>query len=154
MYSKRSGIRKKAMKGGFLPMFAPLMGMMGNPMEMMQKMNPLNMLMGKGVVHPQYQYSGAGVVHPQYQYSGAGVVHPQYKYKGGMSAGEFFNPMTSPLSPLSWASKMFGGGQVGGGQVGGKKKRSSARGQKVAHLMRTQGMTLGQASKHLKNMGE
>ena len=150
MYSKRSGIRKKAMKGGFLPMFAPLMGMMGNPMEMMQKMNPLNMLMGKGVVHPQYQYSGAGVVHPQYQYSGAGVVNPQYKYKGGMSAGEFFNPMTSPLSPLSWASKMFGGGQVGG-----KKKRApSARGQKVAHLMRTKGMTLGQASKHLKNMGE
>jgi hypothetical protein len=67
-----------------------------------------------------------------------------------MSAGEFFNPMTSPLSPLSWASKMFGGGMVGG-----KKKRApSARGQKVAHLMRTQGMTLGQASKHLKNMGE
>jgi hypothetical protein len=137
------------MKGGFLPMFAPMLGMMGNPMEMMQKFNPMNMLMGKGVVHPQYQYSGTGVVHPQYKYSGAGVVHPQYQYKGGMSAGEFFNPMTSPLSPLSWAKSMFGGGQVGG-----KKKRSSARGQKVAHLMRTQGMTLGEASKHLKNMGE
>jgi hypothetical protein len=148
MYSKRSSIRKKAMKGGFLPMFAPMMGMMGNPMEMMGK------LMGRGVVQPQYQYQGAGVVQPQYQYQGAGVVQPQYKYKGGMSAGEFFNPMTSPLSPLSWAKKMFGGGQVGGGMVGGKKKRSSARGQKVAHLMRTQGMTLGQASKHLKNMGE
>ena len=149
MYSKRSGIRNKAMKGGFLPMFAPMMGMMGNPMEMMGK------LMGKGnVVHPQYQYSGGSVVHPQYQYKGGSVVHPQYQYKGGMSAGEFFNPMTSPLSPLSWASKMFGGGQVGGGMVGGKKKRSSARGQKVAHLMRTQGMTLGEASKHLKNMGE
>ena len=143
MYSKRSGIRRKAVKGGFLPMFAPMMGMMGNPMEMMGK------LMGRGVVNPQYQYSGAGVVQPQYKYSGAGVVNPQYQYKGGMSAGEFFNPMTSPLSPLSWASKMFGGGQVGG-----KKKRSSARGQKVAHLMRTQGMTLGEASKHLKNMGE
>jgi hypothetical protein len=143
MYSKRSGIRKKAMKGGFLPMFAPMMGMMGNPMEMMGK------LMGRGVVNPQYQYSGAGVVNPQYQYSGAGVVNPQYQYKGGMDAATFFNPMTSPLSPLSWAKSMFGMGQVGG-----KKKRSNARGQKVAHLMRTQGMTLGQASKHLKNMGE
>jgi hypothetical protein len=114
MYSKRSGIRNKAVKGGFLPMFAPMMGMMGNPMEMMQKFNPMNMLMGKGVVHPQYQYSGAGVVNPQYQYKGGSVVHPQYQYKGGMSAGEFFNPMTSPLSPLSWAKSMFGGGQVGG----------------------------------------
>ena len=146
MYSKRSGIRKKAMKGGFLPMFAPLMGMMGNPMEMMGK------LMGRGVVNPQYQYSGAGVVNPQYEYQG-GRSHPHHRShhlhsKGGMSAGEFFNPMTSPLSPLSWAKSMFGMGQVGG------KKRSSARGQKVAHLMRTQGMTLGQASKHLKNMGE
>jgi len=152
MYSKRSGIRNKAMKGGFLPMFAPMMGMMGNPMEMMGK------LMGKGVINPQYQYSGAGVVNPQYKYSGAGVVNPQYQYRGGMSAGEFFNPMTSPLSPLSWASKMFGGGQVGGGMVGGKmpknKKRSTVRGQKVAELMRSRGMTLGEASKHLKNMGE
>jgi hypothetical protein len=148
MYSKRSGIRNKAVKGGFLPMFAPMMGMMGNPMEMMGK------LMGRGVVNPQYQFSGAGVVNPNYQYRGSGVVHPNYQYRGsgmsgGMSAGEFFNPMTSPLSPLSWAKSMFGGGQVGG-----KKKRSSARGQKVAHLMRTQGMTLGEASKHLKNMGE
>jgi hypothetical protein len=154
MYSKRSGIRRKAVKGGFLPMFAPMMGMMGNPMEMIQKMNPLNMLMGKGVINPQYQYSGGSVVNPQYQYKGGAVVHPQYQYKGGMSAGEFFNPMTSPLSPLSWAKKMFGGGQVGGGMVGGKKKRSSVRGQKVAELMRTRGMTLGEASKHLKNMGE
>ena len=150
MYSKRSGIRKKAMKGGFFPM----MGMMGNPMEMLQKMNPLNMLMGKGVVHPQYEYAGSGVVHPQYKYAGSGVVHPQYKYagsgiSGGMDAATFFNPLTSPVSPLSWVSKMFGGGMVGG-----KKKRPSARGQKIAQLMRSQGMTLGQASKHLKSMGQ
>lgn len=135
MYSKRSGIRKKAVKGGFLPFMAPMMGAMGAS-------NPFKMLMGKGVVHPQYQYAGSGVVHPQYQYAGSGM-------SGGMDAATFFNPMTSPLSPLSWAKSMFGGGMVGG-----KKKRSSARGQKIAHLMRSQGMTLGQASKHLKNIGE
>lgn len=148
MYSKRSSIRKKAVKGGFLPFMAPMMGAMGS-------MNPLKMLMGKGVVHPQYQYAGSGVVHPQYQYSGSGIVHPQYKYSGsgmvgGMDAATFFNPLTSPVSPLSWMSKMFGGGQVGG-----KRKRApSARGQKIAQLMKSQGMTLGQASKHLKSMGQ
>jgi hypothetical protein len=62
--------------------------------------------------------------------------------------------MTSPLSPLSWAKKMFGGGQVGGGMVGGKRRGSSVRGQKIAHLMKTRGLTLGQASAYLKNNGQ
>lgn len=152
MYSKRqNGIRRKAMKGGFFPM----MGAMGNPMEMLQKFNPLSMLMGKGLVQPQYQYQGGSLVKPQYQYQGGALVQPQAQYKGGMDAATFFNPMTSPVSPLSWMSKMFGGGQVGGGQVGGKRKRApSARGQKVAQLMRSQGMTLGEASKYLKSMGQ
>jgi hypothetical protein len=147
MYSKKSGIRRKAMRGGFFP---GMMGMMGNPMEMLQKFNPMSMLMGKGVVNPQYQYSGGSVVNPQYQYRGGRVVNPQYQYRGGMDAATFFNPMTSPLSPISMFKNMFGMGQVGG-----KKKRApSARGQKVAQLMRSQGMTLGQASKHLKSMGQ
>ena len=142
MYSKRRSIEKK-MKGGFLPFMAPMMNMM-NPMNMLGKM------MGKGVVNPRYSYEGSGVVNPRYSYEGSGVVNPRYSYQGGMDAATFFNPMTSPVSPISWLSKMFGGGQVGG-----KKKRApSARGQKVAQLMRTQGMTLGQASKHLKSMGQ
>jgi hypothetical protein len=156
MYSKRQGgIRRKAVKGGFLPFMAPMMGAMGS-------MNPFKMLMGKGVVQPQYQYQGGALVQPQYQYQGGALVQPQYQYKGGalvqpqqqykggMDAATFFNPLTSPVSPLSWMSKMFGGGMSGG-----KRKRApSARGQKVAHLMRTQGMTLGQASKFLKSRGE
>jgi hypothetical protein len=101
------------------------------------------------VVNPQYEYQGGRSHHLHPRHPHHPHHHPHHLHpKGGMSAGEFFNPMTSPLSPLSWAKSMFGMGQVGG------KKRSSARGQKVAHLMRTQGMTLGQASKHLKNMGE
>jgi len=146
MYSNKQQMRKK-IHGGFLPMLAPMMGMMGNPMEMLQKMNPLNMLMGKGVVHPNYQYRGSGVVHPNYQYRGSGVVHPNYQYKGsGMSGGnflDFFNPAKSPMAPWNW----------GGGQVGGKKRGSSVRGQKIAHLMKTRGLTLGQASAYLKNHG-
>ena len=130
MYSKKRSIEKK-MKGGFLPFLAPMMSMM-NPMGMMGKM------MGKGVVNPRYSYEGSG------------VVNPRSSYQGGMDAATFFNPMTSPLSPLAWASKMFGGGQVGG-----KRKRApSVRGQKVAHLMRTKGMTLPEASRHLKQMGQ
>jgi hypothetical protein len=154
MYSNQSRIRKKAMKGGFFPM----MGAMGNPMELLQKFNPLSMLMGKGAVMPQYEYKGKGAVMPQYEYKGKGAVMPQYEYKGkgytgGMSAGEFFNPMTSPLSPLSWASKIFGGGQSGG-MMPKHKKKSTVRGQKVAQLMREKGMTLGQASKYLKSIGQ
>jgi hypothetical protein len=149
MYSNKKQMREKV--GGFLPM----LGMMGNPMEMFQKMNPLNMLMGKGVVHPNYQYRGSGVVHPNYQYRGSGVVHPNYQYRGsgmtgGMDAATFFNPMTSPLSPISMFKNMFGLGQVGGKQKRGK----SARGQKIAHLMKTRGMSLGQASAYLKNSGQ
>ena len=139
MYSNKKQMREKV--GGFLPMFAPMMSMMGNPMEMMGKM------MGRGVVHPNYQYRGSGVVHPNYQYRGSGM-------SGGMDAATFFNPMTSPLSPLSWAKKMFGGGQVGGGMVGGKRRGSSVRGQKIAHLMKTRGMSLGEASAYLKNNGQ
>jgi hypothetical protein len=46
-------------------------------------------------------------------------------------------------------------GMFGLGQVGGKRKRApSVRGQKVAHLMRTKGMTLPEASRHLKQMGQ
>jgi hypothetical protein len=151
MYSNKKQMREKV--GGFLPMLAPMMGMMGNPMEMMGKM------FGRGVVHPNYQYRGSGVVHPNYQYRGSGVVHPNYQYRGsgmsgGMDAATFFNPMTSPLSPLSWAKKMFGGGQVGGGMVGGKRRGSSVRGQKIAHLMKTRGMSLGEASAYLKNNGQ
>jgi hypothetical protein len=146
MYSNKKQMREKV--GGFLPMFAPMMSMMGNPMEMMGK------LMGRGVVHPNYQYRGSGVVHPNYQYRGSGVVHPNYQYRGsgmsgGMDAATFFNPMTSPLSPLSWAKKMFGMGQVGG-----KRRGTSVRGQKIAHLMKTRGLTLGQASAYLKNNGQ
>lgn len=142
MYSKKRSIEKK-MKGGFLPFLAPMMNMM-NPMGMMGKM------MGKGVVNPRYSYEGSGVVNPRYSYEGSGVVNPRSSYQGGMDAATFFNPMTSPLSPLAWASKMFGGGQVGG-----KRKRApSVRGQKVAHLMRTKGMTLPEASRHLKQMGQ
>lgn len=142
MYSKKRSIEKK-MKGGFLPFLAPMMSMM-NPMGMMGKM------MGKGVVNPRYSYEGSGVVNPRYSYEGSGVVNPRSSYQGGMDAATFFNPMTSPLSPLAWASKMFGGGQVGG-----KRKRApSVRGQKVAHLMRTKGMTLPEASRHLKQMGQ
>ena len=133
MYSNKKQMRDKVKRGGFLPMFAPMMSMMGNPMEMMGKM------MGRGVVHPNYQYRGSGVVHPNYQYRGSGM-------SGGMDAATFFNPMTSPLSPLSWAKKMFGGGQVGG-----KRRGSSVRGQKIAHLMKTRGMSLGEASAYLKN---
>lgn len=141
MYSKRQGgIRRKAMKGGFFPM----MGAMGNPMEMLQKFNPLNMLMGKGLVQPQYEYQGGSLVHPQYQYQGGALVQPQQKYQGGNFL-DFFNPAKSPMAPWNW----------GGGQVGGKRKRApSARGQKVAQLMRSQGMTLGEASKYLKSMGQ
>jgi hypothetical protein len=134
MYSNKKQMREKV--GGFLPMFAPMMSMMGNPMEMMGK------LMGRGVVHPNYQYRGSGVVHPNYQYRGSGM-------SGGMDAATFFNPMTSPLSPLSWAKKMFGMGQVGG-----KRRGTSVRGQKIAHLMKTRGLTLGQASAYLKNNGQ
>lgn len=147
MYSKRRSIEKK-MKGGFLPFMAPMMNMM-NPMNMLGKM------MGKGVVNPRYSYEGSGVVNPRYSYQGAGVVNPRYSYEGsgmsgGMDAATFFNPMTSPLSPISMFKNMFGLGQVGG-----KRKRApSARGQKIAQLMRTKGMTLGQASKHLKSMGQ
>jgi hypothetical protein len=36
----------------------------------------------------------------------------------------------------------------------GKAKRSSARGQAIARLMREQGMTLGEASRHLKQHGD
>lgn len=123
MYSNKKQMREKV--GGFFPM----MNMMGNPMEMFGK------LMGRGVVHPNYQYRGSGM-------------------SGGMDAATFFNPMTSPLSPLSWAKKMFGGGQVGGGMVGGKRRGSSVRGQKIAHLMKTRGMSLGEASAYLKNNGQ
>lgn len=138
MYSNKQQMRKKV-RGGFLPLLAgPMMGMMGNPMEMFQKSNPLSMLMGRGVVHPQTRYYGSG-----------GVVHPQYQYNGsGMSGGnflDFFNPVKSPMAPWNW----------GGGQVGGKKRRgTSARGQKIAHLMKTRGLTLGQASAYLKNNGQ
>jgi hypothetical protein len=142
MYSKKRSIEKK-MKGGFLPFLAPMMSMM-NPMGMMGKM------MGKGVVNPRYSYEGSGVVNPRYSYEGSGVVNPRSSYQGGMDAATFFNPMTSPLSPITMFKGMFGLGQVGG-----KRKRApSVRGQKVAHLMRTKGMTLPEASRHLKQMGQ
>lgn len=137
MYSQQKQIRRKAVKGGFLPMFAPMMGMMGNPMQMMGK------LMGRGVVHPQNTYHGSGVVHPQNTYHGSGMT-------GGMDAATFFNPMTSPVSPISWLSKMFGGGQVGGKR---KKRAPSARNQAISHLMKTKGMTLGGASRYIKENG-
>jgi len=168
MYSKRSGIRQKAMKGGFLPMFAPMMGMMGNPMEMMQKMNPLNMLMGKGVVNSQYPYHGAGVVNSQYPYHGAGVVNNQKQYHGGMDAATFFNPMTSPLSPISMFKNMFGLGQVGGRRkktaaaaAGGcdanqfivqKKLSRAQRGARIKQIMRDYKVGMIKASQILKSM--
>jgi len=156
MYSKRSGIRQKAMKGGFLPMFAPMMGMMGNPMEMLQKMNPMNMLMGKGVVNSQYPYHGAGVVNNQKQ------------YHGGMDAATFFNPMTSPLSPISMFKNMFGLGQVGGRRkkaaaaaAGGcdakkfivqKKLSRAQRGARIKQIMRDYKVGMIKASQILKSM--
>ena len=156
MYSKRSGIRQKAMKGGFLPMFAPMMGMMGNPMEMLQKMNPMNMLMGKGVVNSQYPYQGKGVVNNQQQ------------YHGGMDAATFFNPMTSPLSPISMFKNMFGLGQVGGRRkktaaaaAGGcdakqftvqKKLSRAQRGARIKQIMRDYKVGMIKASQILKSM--
>jgi hypothetical protein len=52
-----------------------------------------------------------------------------------------------------------GGGRAGGGRAGGAApmekaaKKSSQRGQMISKLMKEQGMTLGEASKHLKEHG-
>jgi hypothetical protein len=161
MYSKRSGIRQKAMKGGFLPM----MGMMGNPMEMVGKMMGM---MVRGVVNSQYPYHGAGVVNSQYPYQGKGVVNNQQQYHGGMDAATFFNPMTSPLSPISMFKNMFGLGQVGGRRkktaaaaAGGcdakqftvqKKLSRAQRGARIKQIMRDYKVGMIKASQILKSM--
>ena len=181
MYSRKSSIRSKAHRGGAFNPIEMGLNMMTNPMGALGSLFGMGRKKrGHGVTHPQQNYYGSGVIHPQLNYYGSGMSGGAIPLGGGMSGGmshgmgmsggmshgmgmsggmrhgagmsggnaflDFFNPLKSPLSPISWFS--------GKGQVGGKRKRApSARGQKIAHLMRTQNMTLGQASKHLKQMG-
>jgi len=78
---------------------------------------------------------------------------------GGVAPVAYGSP---PQAPASFARNTAGMGRpraVGMGRAGGAKpmekaaKRSSQRGQMISKLMKEHGMTLGQASKHLKENG-
>jgi hypothetical protein len=152
------GRKRRTKRGGAIPG--------GNLMSLF---NPLSML---GL--------GAGVVKGNRKYKGGGVVNSQANYEGGaMNPMSMAMSMFNPLAMLgSMGRGQMGGGVVNsqadykGGGIGdsmgiprwinwfgiGKKPRAkrgpSARGQKISNLMRTKGMTLGEASKYLKQHGE
>jgi hypothetical protein len=56
------------------------------------------------------------------------------------------------LSALGYGRRRRGGAQTGGASTGGQDARKR-RGQMVSRLMREKGMTLGQASKYIKENG-
>jgi hypothetical protein len=112
---------------------------------------------------------------------GCGVVNSVAKYEGGagMNPMSMAMSMFNPLAMLGGlGSGQMGGGVVNsqanyeGGGIGdsmgvprwinwfgiGKKPKTkrapSARGQKISKLMKEKGMTLGEASKYLKQHGE
>ena len=155
--------RGRKAKGGAIPG--------GNLMSLF---NPLSMLgLGAGM-------SGGGVVNSTRKYRGGGVVNSQANYEGGaMNPMSMAMSMFNPLAMLGGlGSGQMGGGVVNsqanfeGGGIGdsmgiprwinwfgiGKKPKTkrapSARGQKISKLMREKGMTLGEASKYLKQHGE
>lgn len=76
---------------------------------------------------------------------------------GGLAPVAYGNP---PQAPASFKRNTVGMGRAGGGRAGGaapaggaKPKRASARGQMVSKLMREKGMTLGEASRYIKEHG-
>lgn len=82
-------------------------------------------------------------------------------HKGGINTGRYEGEGMSGAGKLEITHHVGGGSNVSGPgfeAVGGKKKRAPAaasdarrkRGAVVSHLMKTKGMTLGEASKHIK----
>jgi hypothetical protein len=118
--------------GAFNPLSA-IMGMM-NPLSM------LGSLSGIGNGKRKRQAKGAGVVQKVSDYEGGGVVEKVSDYQGGAGLTGLFDW----LGPLN---------MLGLGKKPKKKREPTARGLKVAELMRKEGLTLGQASKKIKQMG-
>lgn len=94
--------------------------------------------------HPYYHHymalKGSGVVERTRNYEGSGVAERTRNYEGAGPITDFFN-MINPLQ------------LVGLGKKKRMKRGTSMRGRKIAELMRSKGLSLGQASKELKNMG-
>lgn len=99
-------------------------------------------LKGSGVVERTRNYEGSGVVERTRNYEGSGVVERTRKYEGS----GFITDLLNSVNPL----KLVG---LGKKKKVHKKKGTSMRGQKVAELMRSKGLSLGEASKELKKMG-
>lgn len=97
-------------------------------------------LKGSGVVERTRNYEGSGVVERTRNYEGSGVAQRTRKYEGAGPITDFFN-MINPLQ------------LVGLGKKKRMKRGTSMRGRKIAELMRSKGLSLGQASRELKNMG-
>jgi hypothetical protein len=97
-------------------------------------------LKGSGVVERTRNYEGSGVVERTRNYEGSGVAQRTRKYEGAGPITDFFN-MINPLQ------------LVGLGKKKKMKRGTSMRGRKIAELMKSKGLSLGQASKELKNMG-
>ena len=107
-----------------------------NPLSMAMSMfNPLAMLgsMGRGQM-------GGGVVNSLGKYEGGGVVNSMANYEGGGIGDKMGVPRW-----MNW---------FGIGKKPKTKRAPSARGQKISKLMKEKGMTLGEASKYLKQHGE
>jgi hypothetical protein len=97
-------------------------------------------LKGSGVAERTRNYEGSGVAERTRSYEGSGVAERTRNYEGAGPITDFFN-MINPLQ------------LVGLGKKKRMKRGTSMRGRKVAELMRSKGLTLGQASKELKSMG-
>ena len=107
----------------------------------------LNTLYGMGAYkksHPYYHHymalKGSGVAERTRSYEGSGVAERTRNYEGSGPITDFFN-MINPLQ------------LVGLGKKKRMKRGTSMRGRKIAELMRSKGLSLGQASRELKNMG-
>ena len=120
-----------------------------------------------GAHHPRHPYHhhykalmhGAGVVEGRSRFAGAGVVDGERNYEGAGLIGDMLGPLN--LFGLGKQKKAHGSGLIGDmlGPLNlfglGKHKKPAKsgaraeRGRQVAHLMRTEGLTLGEASKRL-----
>jgi hypothetical protein len=116
-----------------------------NPMSMLSGMfNPMSMLsgmmpgMGSGV-RKQRIRRGGGVVNSLADYEGGGVVNSLADYEGGGIGDSLGIPRW-----INW---------FGIGKKPKSKRAPSARGQMISKLMREKGMSLGEASKYLKQQG-
>jgi hypothetical protein len=137
------GRRRGPRGGGVVNSVRDVEGGMFNPLSMLTGMfNPMSMLsgmmpkMGQGKRRTK---RGAGVVNSLADYRGAGVTNSVADYRGAGIGDSLGIPRW-----INW---------FGIGKKPRAKRGPSARGQKISQLMKSKGMTLGEASKYLKQHG-